>query len=64
MMTRGLVVFESMFGNTQVIASSVADGLAPRMQVGVAPTALDGDVDLLVVGGPTGPRQSAGSSDW
>ena len=57
-MTRGLVVFESMFGNTQVIASSVADGLAPRMQVdlmevGVAPTALDGDVDLLVVGGPT-----------
>lgn len=71
-MTRGLVVFESMFGNTQVIASSVADGLAPRMQVdlmevGVAPTALDGDVDLLVVGGPThafgmsrpGTRQSA-----
>ena len=45
-----------MFGNTQVIARSVADGLAPRMQVdlmevGVAPTALDGDVDLLVVGG-------------
>jgi flavodoxin len=32
-LTRGLVVFESMFGNTQVIASSVADGLAPRMQV-------------------------------
>jgi hypothetical protein len=71
-MTRGLVVFESMFGNTQVIANSVADGLAPRMQVdlmevGVAPTALDGDVDLLVVGGPThafgmsrpGTRQSA-----
>jgi flavodoxin len=56
----GLVVFESMFGNTQVIASSVADGLAPRMQVdlmevAVAPTALDGDVDPLVgvVGGPT-----------
>ena len=44
-MMRGLVVFESMFGNTQVIARSVADGLAPRMQVdlmevGVAPAAL------------------------
>lgn len=69
---RALVVFESMFGNTQVIARSVADGLAPRMrvdlvEVGAAPTALDGDVDLLVVGGPThafgmsraGTRQSA-----
>jgi hypothetical protein len=71
-MTRALIVFESMFGNTQVIARSVADGLAPRMQsdlieVGSAPTALEGDVDLLVVGGPThafgmtrpGTRQSA-----
>jgi hypothetical protein len=71
-MTRALVVFESMFGNTQLIARSVADGLAPRVQVGLvevgaAPTALDGDLDLLVVGGPThafgmsrpGTRQSA-----
>lgn len=57
-MTQALVVFESMFGNTQVIARSIADGLAPRMrvelvEVGAAPTALDGDVELLVVGGPT-----------
>lgn len=41
-MTQALVVFESMFGNTQVIARSIADGLAPRMRV-----------ELLVVGGPT-----------
>jgi hypothetical protein len=67
-----LIIFESMFGNTQLIAKSVADGLTSRMQVdlmevGTAPTALDGDVDLLVVGGPThafgmsrpGTRQSA-----
>jgi hypothetical protein len=69
---KALVVFESMFGNTQLIASAIAEGLAPRMQVdlvevGGAPAALDGDLDLLVVGGPThafgmsrpGTRQSA-----
>jgi hypothetical protein len=69
---RALVIFESMFGNTQVIASSIAEGLAPHMQVdlvevGAAPTEIDGDVGLLVVGGPThafgmsrpGTRQSA-----
>ena len=55
---RALVVFESMFGNTQVVAEAVADGLAGRMQVdavevGDAPTELGDDVALLVVGGPT-----------
>ena len=55
---RALVVYESMFGNTQVIANAVADGLSDRMQVdavevGDAPTKLDDDVALLVVGGPT-----------
>lgn len=55
---RGLVVYESMFGNTQMIADAVADGLSRRLrvdavEVGDAPTRLDGDVALLVVGGPT-----------
>jgi hypothetical protein len=54
---RALVVFESMFGNTEVIARAVADGLCPVLDVdvveaGSAPSAL-GDVALLVVGGPT-----------
>lgn len=53
-----LVVYESMFGNTYKIAEAVADGLALTMkvevvEVGSAPTTLDGEVDLLVVGGPT-----------
>ncbi|OHV32283.1 MULTISPECIES: flavodoxin family protein [Pseudofrankia] len=55
---RALIVFESMFGNTREIAEAVAAGLAERMdtelvEVGAAPAALTGDVDLLVVGGPT-----------
>jgi hypothetical protein len=57
-MSRALVVFESMFGNTQAIAAAVADGLATWLpvdvvDVGTAPTALPGDLDLLVVGAPT-----------
>jgi hypothetical protein len=52
-----MVVFESMFGNTEAIAYAVADGLRSRMdvdvvEVGVAPTSPH-DLDLLVVGGPT-----------
>ena len=54
---RALVVYESMFGNTQAIAHAIAEGLAPRLsvelaEVSAAPTTLD-DVDLLVAGGPT-----------
>lgn len=57
-MMRALVVFESMFGNTQVIADAIADGLSGHMrvdalEVGVAPTTIDDDVALLIVGGPT-----------
>jgi hypothetical protein len=57
-MMRGLVVFESMFGNTQEIAKAVADGLASRMrvdivEVGSAPDVLDEDIEVLVVGAPT-----------
>jgi hypothetical protein len=53
---RALVVYESMFGNTQAIASAVAEGLSGRMDVDLvevaeAPTAVD--ADLVVAGGPT-----------
>jgi hypothetical protein len=55
---RALVVFESMFGNTQAIAEAIADGLSGRLpvevlEVGVGPATIDEDVALVVVGGPT-----------
>ncbi|WP_236790884.1 flavodoxin domain-containing protein [Amycolatopsis sp. GM8] len=54
---RVLIVYESMFGTTELIAKAVAEGLRPAGEVAVtnvddAPAQL-GDVDLLVVGGPT-----------
>src|SRR5215204_3827295 len=54
---RALVVYESMFGNTRVVAAAVADVLADRyevqmLDVAAAPTTIE-DVDLLVVGAPT-----------
>ncbi|MEO6086863.1 MAG: flavodoxin domain-containing protein [Umezawaea sp.] len=57
-MTRVLVVYESMFGNTREIANAVAEGLADAgavdvVEVSKAPTTLSEDVDLLVVGAPT-----------
>lgn len=57
-MTRALVVFESMFGNTQKIAEAVTEGLSVHMptdilEVGTVPGLLGDDVELLVVGGPT-----------
>jgi hypothetical protein len=57
-MMRALVVYESMFGNTRLIAEAVADGLSRRMradvvEVGAAPAAIRDDVALLVAGGPT-----------
>ncbi len=53
-----VVVYESMFGNTHVIADHVAQGLGSRMETTVVPVhdataALIGDADLVVVGGPT-----------
>jgi flavodoxin len=53
-----LLVFESMFGNTQQIADSVAEGLSEhlpveQLEVGAAPTVIGNDVELLVIGGPT-----------
>ena len=53
-----LIVFESMYGNTEAIARGIADGLAGHTavniaEVGTTPTAIPDDVELLVVGGPT-----------
>lgn len=53
---KALVIYESMFGNTERVARAIADGLAERYEVTVAdvgtmPMALG--TDLLVIGGPT-----------
>jgi hypothetical protein len=53
-----LIVYESMFGGTRKVAEAVADGLGRSarctvVEVGDAPTVVDPDVDLLVVGAPT-----------
>jgi len=55
---RALVVYESMYGNTHVVASNVADGLRATHEVTLVPVAgatadLVAAADLLVVGGPT-----------
>jgi hypothetical protein len=55
---RALVVYESMFGNTGLIAEAIADGLAlhgvvERVEVGEAPDLISPEIDLVVVGGPT-----------
>ncbi|MEU1722991.1 flavodoxin family protein [Actinomadura sp. ATCC 39365] len=55
---KALVVYESMYGNTERIAQAVAEGLATRMratvaEVGSAPAHVGDEVTLLVVGGPT-----------
>ncbi|MDL5486247.1 flavodoxin family protein [Microbacterium wangruii] len=54
---RALIVYESLWGNTEKIARAVAETLAGTGTVDVvesdsAPASLDG-YDLLVVGGPT-----------
>jgi len=55
---RALVVYESMFGNTEAVARAIADGLSTWAEVTIheirsAPQAVDDEVDLLVAGGPT-----------
>jgi hypothetical protein len=55
---QALVVFESMFGNTEAVARSISEGIAAHTTVAVvavdaAPAAIGPDVELLVVGGPT-----------
>jgi hypothetical protein len=55
---KAMVVYESMYGNTHVVADAIADGLrstGEAVAVGVhdARRALLEGVDLVVVGGPT-----------
>jgi flavodoxin len=55
---KALLVYESVFGNTEQIARAVAEGLSRRLpvqtlDVGRAPLTLGSDIGLIVVGGPT-----------
>ena len=55
---RALVVYESMYGNTYLVASNIADGLRSDFEVTLVPVAeassdLIADADLLVAGAPT-----------
>ncbi|MDJ0790807.1 MAG: flavodoxin [Acidimicrobiia bacterium] len=53
----GVVIYESMFGNTRDIALAIAEGLASHLdvrafEVGEAPHVFD-HPDVIVIGGPT-----------
>ncbi len=55
---KALVVYESMFGNTEQVARAIAAGLARHLDVAVrevtqAPWDIHDLLDLIVVGGPT-----------
>jgi len=55
---RALVVYESMYGNTHVVATSIAAGLQSTHEVTLVPVTratpeLVARADLLVAGGPT-----------
>jgi flavodoxin-like protein len=55
---RAVIVYESMFGNTHLVADAIAKGMEPGNDVTVVPVSaatrelLDG-ADLVVAGGPT-----------
>jgi hypothetical protein len=52
-----VVVFETLWGNTEQVAREIAEGIgleaAELVEAVSAPAVLESDVDLLVVGGPT-----------
>ena len=55
---RAVVVYESMYGNTHLVADAIGAGLATAVDVSVVPVAQASpavltDADLVVVGGPT-----------
>jgi flavodoxin-like protein len=55
---RAVVVYESMYGNTHLIAEAIGAGLRTAFDVRIVPVAQAGpeviaDADLVVVGGPT-----------
>jgi len=55
---KALIIYDSVFGNTERVAQAMGDALEPRGEVGtrrtadVAPEDLT-DVDVLIVGSPT-----------
>lgn len=55
---RALIVYESMFGDSQAVARAIAEGLATdrvpadALEVGLAPVVVPEEVGLLVVGSP------------
>jgi hypothetical protein len=55
---RAVVVYESMYGNTHLVADAIGAGLGPTFEVSVIPVseagpAVLGAADLVVAGGPT-----------
>ncbi|MDJ0350111.1 hypothetical protein [Cryobacterium sp. PH29-G1] len=54
---RALIVFESMYGNTRLVAEAIGRGLAPAEVILIPASQAAGvdlsNIDLLVVGGPT-----------
>jgi Flavodoxin len=55
---RAVIVYESMYGNTHLIADAIGTGLSSAFEVNVVPaahadSAVLADADLVVVGGPT-----------
>ena len=55
---RAVIVYESMYGNTHLVADAIGAGLGSAVDVQVVPVAqaipaILADADLIVVGGPT-----------
>ena len=56
---RALVMYESMFGNSEQVARAIGEGMAKHVETEVRdvtatpPGAVPAGIDLLVVGGPT-----------
>lgn len=55
---RAVIIYESMYGNTHLVADAIGAGLRPAYDVSVVPVSKAGpavlaDADLVVVGGPT-----------
>jgi len=55
---RAVIVYESMYGNTHLVADAIGAGLRTALDVSVVPVAqaspeVLADADLVVVGGPT-----------
>jgi len=55
---KALVVYESLFGNTEGVAQAITRGLSAHLDVEMvdvtkAPSTITDPFDLIVVGGPT-----------